>query len=240
MGHRGVAAYAPENTLEGIHAAADMGVEWIELDVKLTKDSVPILFHDETLERTTNGHGPVAQATLSDIRALECGDWFSEGFGGIAIPTLEEAMDVLMERGLGVNIELKPCPGREIETAEAALDILSRSWDAHDQLLISSFSHVALETAMDMAPEWARGLILPTEWPKNWQDIIHHLKLTTININGNTVTQIQMRELLKLNKRILAYTINDPERAALLQSWGVDGFFSDEPDIIREGLGLVH
>lgn len=217
-----------------------MGVEWIELDVKLTKDSVPILFHDETLERTTNGHGPVAQATLSDIRALECGDWFSEGFGGIAIPTLEEAMDVLMERGLGVNIELKPCPGREIETAEAALDILSRSWDAHDQLLISSFSHVALETAMDMAPEWARGLILPTEWPKNWQDIIHHLKLTTININGNTVTQIQMRELLKLNKRILAYTINDPERAALLQSWGVDGFFSDEPDIIREGLGLVH
>lgn len=251
-----MAAYAPENTLEGIHAAADMGVEWVELDVKLTKDCVPILFHDDTLERTTNGHGPVAQTTFDAIRALECGDWFSEGFGGIAIPTLEEALDVLIERDLGVNIELKPCPGREIETTEAALDILSRCWDAHDKLLISSFSHVSLETALDMAPEWARGLILtadalaPLIPPASGgvsearggglHDIIHHLGITTLNINGNTVTQAQMRELLKLNKRILAYTINDPDRAALLQSWGADGFFSDEPDVIQEALGMVH
>ena len=70
IGHRGAAAYAPENTLEGIHTAADMGVEWVELDVKLTKDQIPVLFHDETLERTTNGAGNVADITYDDLKQL--------------------------------------------------------------------------------------------------------------------------------------------------------------------------
>lgn len=240
IGHRGVAAYAPENTLEGIHTAADMGVEWVELDVKITKDGVPILFHDDTLERVTGASGNVADKTWEDLRQLEAGSWFSDGFAGISIPTLEEAIDVLMEHDLGVNIELKPCPGREVDTAEAALDILSRAWDAHDKILISSFSHVSLETAADMAQDWACGLILPTEWPENWAELIAYLDVATININGNTCSQEQVHSLLPLGKRILAYTINDPDRASLLQSWGVDGFFSDEPDVIREELTLDH
>ena len=109
IGHRGVAAYAPENTLEGLHTAADMGVEWVEFDVKITKDHVPILFHDDTLERTTNGGDrPVAECTYDEIRALEAGSWFGESFAGIKIPTLEEALEVLIEHDLGLNLEIKP------------------------------------------------------------------------------------------------------------------------------------
>jgi glycerophosphoryl diester phosphodiesterase len=80
IGHRGAADYAPENTIEGIHTAADMGVEWVELDVKLTKDQVPVLFHDETLERTTNSAGNVRDFTLSELKELDAGSWFSDGF----------------------------------------------------------------------------------------------------------------------------------------------------------------
>jgi glycerophosphoryl diester phosphodiesterase len=186
IGHRGAAAYAPENTIESIQPPAEMGAKWIEVDVKLTKDSVPIIFHDDDLNRTTNGHGPVAAMNFDDIRDLEAGSWFSEGFAGVKIPTLEEVIDVVLQRNLGINLEIKPCPGREIETAEAMLDVLSQIWDDADRLLISSFSHVSLETAMDMAPEWARGLLLETEPVENWAELADYLQASTINIDGRT------------------------------------------------------
>ena len=240
IGHRGTAAYAPENTLEGIHTAADMDVEWVELDVKLTKDHVPIIFHDDTLERTTNGSGPVAEKTLEELRELECGSWFADSFAGIKIPTLEDALEVLIDRDLGLNLEIKPCPGRERETAEIALDILSQFWDDHDKLLISSFQHVCLEAAFDMAQDWHRGFLLPEEWPENWQEMAQFLKVSSINLNGNTVTRDDVQNVMELGLPILAYTVNDPDQARNLQSWGVDGFFSDAPDVVKDGILTVH
>lgn len=240
IGHRGCAAYAPENTLEGIHTAADMGVEWVELDVKLTKDQVAIIFHDETLERTTNGSGLVAHKTYVELLDLECGSWFGDSFTGIKIPTLEEAVDVLLERGLGLNLEIKPCPGREKETAEVALDLLSQIWDDHDRLLISSFQHVSLEAAFDIAQDWHRGFLLPEEWPENWEDLAEYLQVSSFNVNAGSVTREQVEMIMDLEKPVLAYTVNDPDRVRLLQSWGVDGFFSDAPDMIQDAIFKVH
>lgn len=240
IGHRGCAAYAPENTLEGIHTAADMGVEWVELDVKLTKDQVPIIFHDDDLERTTNGYGLVADMIYDDIRELEAGSWFADSFMGVKIPTLEEAVDVLLERDLGLNLEIKPCKGREAETAEVALDILSTIWDDHSRVLISSFSQKSLEAAYDVAQDWSRGLLLGAEWPDDWQEVVDMLKVTTINLDGNMCTREQVELALETQKRVLAYTINDPDRARLLQSWGVDAFFTDAPDVLQDSLFMVH
>ncbi|MCB9984033.1 MAG: glycerophosphoryl diester phosphodiesterase [Rhodospirillales bacterium] len=240
IGHRGCAAYAPENTLEGLHTAADMGVEWVEFDVKLTKDQVPILFHDEDLERTTNGSGAVKDFTLTELKELDAGSWFSDGFFGVCIPTLEQAVDVLIERDLGVNVEIKPCPGREKETAEVVLDVLSGIWDDHERLLISSFQHVCLETALDMAADWHRGFLLPEEWPENWQELAEYLQVSSVNLDGRTCTREQVEQALELEKPVLAYTINDPDRARFLQSWGVDGFFTDAPDALQDGLFSVH
>jgi glycerophosphoryl diester phosphodiesterase len=244
ISHRGAAGYAPENTLVSLHTAADMGVEWVEFDVKLTKDDVPILFHDDLLDRTTNGSGTIGDKTYAEICELDAGHWMGESFIDTRIPTLEQAIDVLLERDLGVNIEIKACPGRERETAEVALDMLSQVWDDHNNILISSFSHVSLEIAQDMTNDWARGFLLPDHeqeaWAENWEDIAKHLDVATINVNGNTCTRDQIDGIMELEKPILAYTINDPQRARLLQSWGVDGFFTDTPDVIRENLLMVH
>lgn len=249
IGHRGAAAYAPENTLEGIHTAADMGVEWVELDVKLTKDDVPILFHDEMLERTTNGSGPIAELTYEELRQFEAGSWFGESFTGIKIPTLEEALDVLIERNLGLNLEIKPCPGREKETAEVALDILSQCWDDHTRLLISSFQHVSLEVARDMAGDWARGLLLAPE--KNakgedegihpdWKDFADYLDVKTVNLGTSIATREIIEDVIDLDLHPLIFTVNDPVLARQYQGWGVDAMFSDEPDVIIENLLTVH
>lgn len=147
---------------------------------------------------------------------------------------------MLLERGLGLNLEIKPCPGRERETAEVALDILSQIWDDHDKILISSFQHVSLEAALELAGDWPRGLLLPEEWPENWEELADYLRVTTINLNGNTATRDQIELAIDLEKPVLAYTINDPIKARELQGWGVDAFFSDEPDVLLENLLTLH
>lgn len=236
IGHRGAAAYAPENTIESILTAVEMGVKWVEVDVKLTKDMVPIIFHDDDLDRTTNGHGPVAEMNFNDIRDLEAGSWFSDSFAGIKIPTLEEVIDVVLEHDLGINLEIKPCPGREKDTAEAMLDVLARIWDEPERLLISSFSHVSLEVSMDMAEEWARGLLLESEPAENWKELAEYLNASTINIDGRTATRDFVEEIIDLQKPVLAYTINDPQLARSLRRWGIDGVFTDDPDAVNDSL----
>lgn len=240
IGHRGAKAYAPENTLASLHTAADLGIEWVEIDVKLTKDGEAIVFHDEELERCTGHRGLVAETDFETIRELDAGSWFGDSFIGERIPTLEEALNVILDRGLGVNLEIKPCPGREIETAEVMLDVATRIWpEDSPSPLISSFQTVSLETALDMMPEWPRGLLMEDILP-DWKELMEYLETSTLNINGNTVTQEQIDQYLDLRKPILAYTINDPEQARRLISWGVSSVFSDTPDIIRDAIEGRH
>ncbi len=240
IGHRGAAAYAPENTLASIHAAADLGIEWVEVDVKLTKDGVAIIFHDDELDRCTSGSGLVAETSFAAIQELDAGLWFGDSFMGEKIPTLEEALNVIIDRGLGVNLEIKPCPGREIETAEVMLDVATRIWsDDTPPPLISSFSHVSLESAMDMMTAWPRGLLI-AEYVPHWKEFALHIDAHTLNINGNKVTRDQMDEYLDYGKPILAYTINDPEKAKVLLDWGVTSVFSDCPDVVNETIEQFH
>lgn len=238
IGHRGAKAYAPENTLESIRTAASLGVEWVELDVKLTRDGVPIIFHDEELERITGVQGLVADVTYDELRDLDAGSWFGESFSGARIPTLEEAVDVILKSNLGLNLEIKPCPGREKETAEVALDHLSQYWDDRDKLLISSFQHVSLEAAMDLAPDWYRGLLIDDdmEMPENWKEMADYLDVATINLGSRLLTRAIADEVMDMELPLLVYTVNDPMEAKRFQLMGADCFFSDNPDIILENL----
>ena len=242
IGHRGACAYAPENTIESILTAADIGAEWVELDVMLTQDNIPIIFHDDTLDRTTNGSGNVADTPYATIRDLEAGSWYADSFAGIKIPTLEEALDVIISKNLGLNLEIKPTPGRETETAEAALDILSKYWDDHERLLISSFQLPCLETAMDMAPDWYRGVLFDDDqdMPENWRDMVEYVDAVTVNIGKKISTQNLIEDIIDFEKAVLIYTVNDAHESRHLQAWGVDAVFSDCPDVIAANLLKVH
>jgi glycerophosphoryl diester phosphodiesterase len=240
IGHRGAKAYAPENTLASIHAAADMGIEWVEVDVKLTRDGVPVIFHDEELARCTGDERLMRDLMLKEVQELDAGSWFADSFVGEKIPTLEELLNVVLERNLGINLEIKPCPGREVETAEAMLDVATRIWpEDGPPPLISSFSHVSIETTLEMMPEWPRGFLMDDRLP-NWKELAGHLDAATINIDGNKCTRDEVEEYIEFGKPLLAYTINDPMRAQELFRWGVDGVFADNPDTIREAVEKFH
>ncbi len=232
IGHRGAAGYAPENTISAIHTAADMGCAWVELDVKLTKDCVPVIFHDENLQRITGADIDMKDISFAELKDLEAGSWFGESFSGEPVPTLEEALDAIIERDLGFNCEIKPCPSREVETTEAALDMLATYWDEPKRLLLSSFQIQCVEVCLESAPDWARGYLLDTDIPENWKQVADHLQASTINVNGNTITQEQIMRLASYNKPLLAYTVNDEERAEWLFDQGIKAIFSDMPDLL--------
>jgi len=240
IGHRGAKDYAPENTIASIHTAADMGVEWVELDVKLTSDHVPVIFHDEDLLRCASTEGLMAETPYDVIKTLDAGSWFSDSFVGEKIPTLEDALDAIVDRNLGLNLEIKACPGREIETAEIALDMLARTYDPDDRLpLISSFSHVSLETALNAIPAFPRALLID-EYQENWREIADYLEISALNFNFDKASIDQIEEYIEYAKPVVAYTVNDPLKAHELLHLGVTSIITDCPDIIMEEIETHH
>ena len=134
IGHRGAAAHAPENTLASFREARRRGASWVEADIMLTTDGVPIVMHDESLKRTMGVDRLVAETRRADLPA--------------DVPTFEEAIACWGELGLGCNVEIKPTEGREAETARAVVETLRRCWPAHlPPPLLSSFKDAALAAA---------------------------------------------------------------------------------------------
>lgn len=239
LGHRGAAASAPENTLAGFRRAKSEGAAWVEFDAKLSADNAVILLHDDDLDRTTDGKGPVARASLAALKTLDAGSWFAPAFAGERIPTLAEALALFAALDLDFNLEIKPCPGRDRETAEIVMRELQDRLAADRRLripLVSSFSELALEVARDIAPKIPRGLLLEDR-PADWAARAQRLAATTINIWDETADPDWIAAMKADGYGVLVYTVNAPERGRRLLAWGADGVFTDRPGALLAELG---
>jgi glycerophosphoryl diester phosphodiesterase len=238
IGHRGAKVNAPENTIASIRRAYEEGARWVEFDVKLTADDVPILIHDATLERTTNGQGDVRNRTLDEIRRLDAGSWFGPAFAGERVPTLAETLDFMAAHGMGFNLEVKPCPGRARETAEIALNLVRERWPSDCPApIISSFSLDSLDAARKVAPELPRGYLIE-KLPVDWRENARTLDCAAIHPNSRHLSRDQVREIKAAGYALLVWTVNDVGRARDLLSWGVDSLITDAPGDIAAGLAL--
>jgi glycerophosphoryl diester phosphodiesterase len=232
IGHRGAAAYAPENTLEGLREAARRGAGWVELDAKLTGDGVVVLMHDDTLDRTTDGAGPVAQTAYAAISRLDAGAWFGPAWRGARVPTLADALALLVELGLQANVEIKPCPGREVETARAVVAVLQRSWPAARAWpLLSSFARESLAAAQAAASALPRGLLI-WEHPADWAAAARALACVTVHCAHQYLTPEWAAAIRQAGYGLAVYTVNEPALATRLAGWGVQCIISDRPDVI--------
>jgi glycerophosphoryl diester phosphodiesterase len=233
IGHRGAAASAPENTLAGLRTARALGCQWVEFDVRLTADGEPVLLHDDQLERTTDGRGKLSALSLAAVRTHDAGAWFDMSFTGQQVPTLEEALMLLTEIGLGANIELKAARGREAATGAVVADLLERTWPSvAPQVLISSFQLSALAGARIRAPGIPRGVLFPTV-PRNWRAVAERLGCVTIHADHRRLRPTLVSEIRRAGYPLLAYTVNDPRRAKTLFDWGVTSVFSDVPECLH-------
>lgn len=216
IGHRGAAGLEPENTLRSFQRAVELGVSAVELDVYVV-DGTVVVIHDETVDRTTNGKGAVAGYSLAALKALDAGQ-------GESVPSLVDVFAALPHE-IGINVELKG-PG----TAAAVIDALANSGDDR-AVLISSFHHEwlrdvrRLHLSIPIAPLYQRQ-------SRTMYDIAEGLDAWSMNISRQMASREIIDKAHDQGYRVLVYTVNDPHEAQRLKDWGVDGLFTDRPDLI--------
>lgn len=234
IGHRGAAALAPENTLISLVRAKQEGATWVEFDVKLSRFGGAVLFHDPTLERTTDGTGNVKDHSLSELRELDAGQWFDPAFTGERIPTFLEAMVILAREGLGANVEIKPDEGRERETASSVARLIGSDWPRDVPLpVISSFSEEAIDVAHQEASEVPRAMLF-WKLPNNWRDVVARYQCSAIHMSDRHLTPTLIQDAAEIGLPVRIYTINDPSRANELRAMGAQSIFTDRPDLIKD------
>jgi len=231
IGHRGAAARAPENTLAGLRRAKALGCSWVEFDVRLTGDGVPVLCHDPRLDRTTDGRGLVSARSFADIRDCDAGASFAPEFAGERVPPLDEALALAAELELGVNIEIKAERGRDYATAAAVAATVRRLGDNAPSLLVSSFQAAAVAAIRTLAPQLLRGILFRLV-PRGWIETARRLGCAVIGADHRRLWRGRVAAIRAAGYPLMAYTVNDPARARLLYAWGVTSVFSDVPDII--------
>lgn len=232
IAHRCGGALTPENTLAGLRLAARMGFRAVEFDVMLSADGAPVLIHDETLERTTDGSGRVAKTSMAQLRHLDAGVRQHPAFAGEPLPTLEQALDLCRALDLAANIEIKPAPEQENQTAAtvARLTQTAVRQSPSSALLLSSFSEKALATAREVAAELPRALLVD-DIPPDWQERLQRLDCIALNCAAGHLQLPRAAEVVAAGFPLACYTVNRPEDAARLFAAGVAAIFTDRLDL---------
>jgi glycerophosphoryl diester phosphodiesterase len=219
--HRGASGHEPENTLAAVEKAIALGADWIEVDVYAVAGEL-IVIHDELLDRTTNGSGYVSDASLAYLRSLDAGK-------GQYIPTLREVFDSA-DRRAGVNVELKGPKTASLAVSLIEEYVRERQWH-YEQFIVSSFNRSELKKVRKLNPHIRIGILI--DRPRRHYAIfarrydaysVHAL----INIaNARFIARAHERGL-----KVFVYTVNNPEEIDRLQALGVDGIFTDFPELV--------
>ena len=209
--------------------AAESGTQWIEFDVHLTRDGVPVVLHDDTLDRTTDGKGAIADMSWADVQKLDAVSWFDKRFKDERIAHLNDVLRFALERNLRPMIELKPSPGRAQATTMVTLMEASTIWPrSHPPPLVLSFDREALGIAEKFQPHWRRGLSFE-HWEDGWREEAAKVGAEAIVMDADFLTADRMNSLSRGGLAILVYTVNDPVRAKQLLNQGARAVFSDNP-----------
>ncbi|PKO83846.1 MAG: glycerophosphodiester phosphodiesterase [Betaproteobacteria bacterium HGW-Betaproteobacteria-11] len=232
IAHRGGGALAPENTLAGLRIAHRLGCRGVEFDVMLTADGVPVLMHDETLERTTDGQGALAAVTAAELTCLDAGSKYHPAFAGERAPTFFEALALCAELGLWVNAELKPAAGAEVATGHAAARaVIERASSlVPGNLVFSSFSMPALQAAREIAPAVPRALLCESI-PEDLTTQLAACAATALHVAASAVTPALVAPICNRGIPVACYTVNDRGTVERLFAMGVATVFSDRIDL---------
>lgn len=232
VAHRGISSLAPENTLAAFTKAAELGCEWIEFDVQLCADMIPVVIHDKTVERCTNGEGTVSSMTLQELQRLDAGSWFDTAFCEETIPSLEEVLLFAQDKGISTNIELKIFPEDNISSlCKKVAEVITKRNIDPSRILLSSFENEALSIMRALLPQIRRGQL----WRKIPHDpfpILQELEAYSVHCNQLYLKEQQAKQILDKGYELYCYTVNDPKTAAKLKEWGVKMVFSDNPQLL--------
>ena len=229
IAHRGNSGHFPENTRPSFQSAVEIGADLVELDYYHSADRIPTVFHDKTLDRTTDAKTvlgrekiPVESLPLAELRRLDAGAWFNARFRGTTIPSLEDALDVI-QQGSSTLIE------RKGGDARTCVDLLQRK-QLLSEVVVQSFDWSFLRQCHRLAPTLVLGALGSKELT---EDKLEEIQKTGSRVVGWDQKEIGQREIEAIHRRGLrawVYTVNDPQRAQELIRAGIDGIITDFPE----------
>jgi len=227
--HRGASGWAPENTLAAFSKAIEMGSDYSELDVRLSKDGVVVLSHDDSLRRTTKEPGAVRDYTLAELKRFDAGSWFGAEFAGEQIPTLQEVMR-LVKGKMKLNIEVK-ITRAEPEVAQKVIEVI-RAEQFDKECMITSFDQATIEKVAELAPDIPIGFIF-TE--KTTVDVFAG-KWPILSVRYSAVDADFIAKARQAGKKIHVWTVNDEKMMRELIDLKVDGIITNYPDRLKKVL----
>lgn len=234
IAHRGAGKQAPENTLAAVRLGHQHGFTMMEYDVKLSRDGVAILLHDDSIDRTSTGKGLASSHTFSDLLHFDFGSWLDEKYTGEPILSLATMAAFSIAHGIHSNIEIKPETGLEAETGAKIARLAQELWQqASLPPLLSSFSEVALEAAKLAAPNLPRALLIEKQVPEDYLERLQRLDCVALNLDTKLTTQALVQKTLDAGYELCIWTVNDLDRAKELIAWGCKSIVTDAIDLIN-------
>lgn len=243
IAHRGASGYAPENTIPAFEQALDMKSDYIELDIQLTKDLVPVVIHDGTVNRTTNGKGYVKDYTLEQLMTLDAGSWFNEKYpmfareiyAGLRIPTLDQVFE-RFGKEVAYMIEIKD-PNLN-SNIESVLNEHILKYDLTDYVSIHSFSEASLRRfhAINASIPLYQIVWYDFSVYKISESYINRLKTYAVGISPNfqKINAGYVAQVKNSGLKIFPYTVNYQVNMDKAVLWGVDGVHTNFPDRFSE------
>jgi len=230
VAHRGASALAPENTMAAFEKAIELGADALELDLHMTRDGELVVIHDDTLDRTTDGHGPVHDKTLREIKRLDAGRWFGAESAGEAIPTLIEVLQRFAGK-IPLALEVKAgsafFPGIE-EKVIATL----RRYSAVEHAAIASFDHFALQRLKELEPTLRTAALLVGR-PVSMSAVASPCAADAVALESSLVTKTEVEACRAAGLQLVVWVVNDPDQMLRFIDLGVDGIITDRPDLLR-------
>ena len=234
--HRGLSSKAPENTLAAFEAAANVtGLEWIELDVAITKDEQLVIIHDDFLDRTTNMIGEITQLNYDAIKDVSAGNWFNAKYAAEKLPTFDDVIAFANKYKMNLNIELKGVTGGNgsalSESMVKQIAEKLKALNSSSDVLLSSFNIVLLKLSQQLMPQYKRAVLFKAAaFTGDWRTLLDYCGSTIVNIEDAKLSQARVRSIKNAGYELNVWTVNSKMRANQLSNWGVDGVFTDKAD----------
>ena len=237
IGHRGLKDLCPENTIESFNKAFDIGLKFIELDVKISKDNIPIILHDDSLERTANHFGSPTEYNYKELKKLDAGSYFYNKKTNIIIPKLIDVLDLCKKRNGGLNIELKPNKGFEKTNIRKVIEV-TKNYES-TEMFFSSFDLLSFIEISNELPNSNRSFLIDTFNDYSLDQIINISSVYNSNICGlnlSLLSQEVINIIKKANLLITVYSNNNMNLQEVEECFnlGVDSIFIDNPKNLSE------
>ena len=240
LGHRGASALAPENTIAAFRRSIDDGADGIEFDVRLTRDGVVVVIHDDTLERTANVHRRVSQMTAAELATTDVGRWFrapegSQGFSCETVPSLQQVFDLYSENDGLLYLEMKPDAGTEAELVSEVVRMIRHS-NLRDRIIVECFDLLLIQKVKEIdsnvktAALFEPKLSRPISFVRTKLAAIAHAHgADEIALHHTLVSPRSIENSLRLGLGVVVWTVDNPEWVPRAQTLGVTGLITNNP-----------